>query len=267
MINLLSAEGLDVIRTAARERTLLAFDFDGTLAPIVERSADAQLGPQTRALLRAAAQLFPCAVISGRAREDLGRRLHQVPALMLAGNHGAEREPDPPPPIVRTRVRAWAAALGDALDEDGIEIEDKGFTLAVHYRRARNPEDVRRRILRLASLLPGARVFGGPAVVNLAPIGAPTKADAIDAFAARFPPAPLLFAGDDETDEDAFRCPLVTYPIRVGRSEDTAARYCLDGQQNIDRLLWALVSERVRASGLGDGWQALDPARKAGAAG
>jgi trehalose-phosphatase len=154
--------------------------------------------------------------------------------------------------------------LREAVEGNGIEVEDKGFTVAVHFRRAVAPELARRRILHLASVMPGARVFGGHAVVNLAPIGTRTKADAIAAFAAQFPPGPLLFAGDDETDEDALRSPLVTHGIRVGRPERTAARYFLEAQADVDRLLWALVSEQARVAGLGDGWQGLDPSRNRG---
>jgi trehalose 6-phosphate phosphatase len=194
----------------------------------------------------------------------LATRLARIPVSLLVGNHGAETEAEPPPPIVRSQVRAWAAALMEAVEGDGIEVEDKGFSVAVHFRRAVAPELARRRILHLASVMPGARVFGGHAVVNLAPIGAPTKAEAIDVFAAQFPPGPLLFAGDDETDEDAFRWPPVTHGVRVGRSESTAARYFLEGQVDVERLLWALVSERARVAGLGDGWQDLNPSRNRG---
>lgn len=264
MIHVLSDEGREVLRVLARQGALLAFDFDGTLAPIVDDPASAQVSAHTQALLRTAALLYPCAVISGRARADLAKRLARIPVARLVGNHGAEADAEPPPPLVRTQVRAWAGALRDAVEGDGVEVEDKGFTVAVHFRRAREPAGARLRILHLASVLPGARVFGGHAVVNVAPIGAPTKADAIDAFAAQFPPGPLLFAGDDETDEDAFRSPLVTCAVRVGRSERTAARYCLETQADVDRLLWVLVSERARGSGLVDRWQDLDPSRSSG---
>jgi trehalose 6-phosphate phosphatase len=243
-----------------RDGSLLAFDFDGTLAPLVDDPRDARMRAHTRALLRAAAMLFPCAVISGRARADVLARLGDAPLRAVIGNHGAERG-DAPPCVVRARVAEWAAALRDALDEEGVEIEDKGLTVAVHYRRARSPDTARRRIVLLAAQLPGARVFGGHSVVNLAPVGAPTKADAIEAFSLQFPAAPLVYVGDDETDEDAFRSHVVTFAVRVGRSEASAARYHLEHQGEIDALLWAIISERARKSGLGEGWQELDPAR------
>jgi trehalose 6-phosphate phosphatase len=262
-MHLLSAEGREVLRTLA-QRALLAFDFDGTLAPIVEDPAEASLGPRTRALLAAAARLFPCAVVSGRSRSDLATRVAGIVGLELVGNHGAEREDGALPPFVRAQVRAWAGALRDVAGCEGVAVEDKGYSVAVHYRRARSPAEARRRILALAAALPGARVFGGHSVVNLAPAGAPTKADAIERFASRYPPWPVLFVGDDVTDEDGFRSPAVTHPVRVGRPDLTAARYHLASQREVDDLLWCLVSERARAAGLGGEWQKLDPALEHG---
>jgi trehalose 6-phosphate phosphatase len=260
VIHFLSREGRDALHAIVRDRALLAFDFDGTLAPIVEDPRDAQMRDHTRALLRAASMLFPCAVVSGRARADVLARLGNARVPAVVGNHGAEWG-DAAPRLVRERVAAWAAALRETIDEEGVEIEDKGLTVAVHYRRARSPEAARRRIVQVAALLPGVRVFGGHAVVNLAPVGAPTKADAIEAFSLEFPPAPLAYFGDDETDEDAFRSHVVTYAVRIGPSETSAARYHLETQAEIDTLLWTLVSERARVAGAGDGWLELDPAR------
>jgi trehalose 6-phosphate phosphatase len=262
--HLLSAEGKEVLRSLAQHGAVVALDFDGTLAPIVEDPAQARIGERTRALLAAAAGLYPCAVISGRSRADLAARLAGIPGLDLAGNHGAERGDGSPPPAIRAQVRAWAGALRAVVGGDGVAVEDKGYSLAVHYRRARSPEQARRRILGLAAALPGARVFGGHAVVNLAPAGAPTKADAVERFASGFPAWPVLFVGDDETDEDAFGSPVVTHPVRVGPAERTAARYHLRTQAEVDVLLWCLVSERARASGLGGEWQKLDPALEHG---
>jgi trehalose 6-phosphate phosphatase len=266
VIHLLSDEGLAVLRGLAHRRALLAFDFDGTLAPIVAERAQARMRERTRALLRAAADLFPCAIISGRSRADLAARLAGVPAVELVGNHGAEREDVAPSPAARAQVRAWASALGEAAD-GGVEVEDKGLSVAVHYRRAAVPEEARRRIMRLVSLLPGARAFGGHCVVNVVPATAPTKADAVERFAGHHLPWPVLYVGDEETDEDAFGSRAVTHPVRVGRSERTAARYFLEDQAEIDTLLWSLVSERARAAGLGGGWQDLDPGRNVGGAG
>lgn len=264
MIHVLSKEAGQLVQELARDRPLVALDFDGTLAPLVDDPRDARMRENTRALLRVMAPLYPCAVVSGRARADVATRVEDASLVAVVGNHGAEGGSAAPPADLRARVLAWANTLRQGLRGDDVEVEDKGFTVAVHYRRARDRAEARGRIVHLASTLSGARVFGGHAVVNVAPTGAPTKGDAIARLAAEWPAHPVVYVGDDDTDEDAFRSPLVTHPVRVGRSERSAARYYVDDQADVDRLLWALVAARAGAAGLGDAWRELDPAQKLG---
>jgi trehalose 6-phosphate phosphatase len=245
---LFSADGEATIRDAVRRRALLVLDFDGTLAPIVDDPAAAAMRPTTRALLRTIAMLVPCAVISGRARADVAPRVAGVPLRAIVGNHGAEPARMEAPSAIRARVRGWAAALRTELVEPGVSVEDKGFSVAVHVRRAAAPDLAQDRAARLAAGLAGARVFGGKCVVNVVPETAPTKADAVEAFAAEFPASPVLYVGDDETDEDAFRSPAVTWGVRVGRADRSAARFFLGGQEEIDALLRALTLEHRRQS-------------------
>ena len=224
----------------------MIFDFDGTLARIVGDRGSAAMTEHTRALLRALAMVFPCAVVSGRARADVAARLAQVPLRAIVGNHGAEPEAAAPSPSLRARVRSWAGALESGLREEGIEVENKVMSIAVHVRHAPSPDEARRRIMRLASALPGARVFGGKSVVNVVPEGAETKAGAVETLAARFPGSPVLYVGDDETDEDAFRSRAVTWSVRVGRDDLSGAVYYLDDQFEVDALLRAVLFEHAR---------------------
>jgi trehalose-6-phosphatase len=89
-------------------------------------------------------------------------------------------------------------------------------------------------------------VFGGKSVVNVVPEGAETKADAVERLAARFPGSPVLYVGDDETDEDAFRSRAVTWSVRVGREDASGAAYYLDDQLEVDALLRAVLFEHAR---------------------
>jgi len=233
------------VREAARG-AVLVFDFDGTLARMVGDRGSAAMTEHTRALLRAVAVMYPCAVVSGRARADVAARLANVPLRAIVGNHGAEPDPSMPPLLVRARARSWAAALRASVDEEGIDVEDKGISVAVHVRHARSPAEAHDRISRLASALPGARVFGGKAVVNVVPEGAGTKAGAVETLAARFAGSLVMYVGDDETDEDAFRSRAVTWGVRVGRSERSAAGYYLEDQFEVDTLLRAVLFEHAR---------------------
>jgi trehalose 6-phosphate phosphatase len=248
--SILSADGHAALDDLARGAALVAFDFDGTLAPIVKDRESAELPSETQRLLRALALMYPCAVISGRARADVVARLEAVPLLAIVGNHGAEPGRGPIDRSRRARLVAWRRTLEAALhSQRGVEIEDKRFSIAVHYRRAPVLAAARRAVREAAASLPGARVFGGHAVVNVVPADAPNKGTAIEALAARAGPGPVLYAGDDRTDEDAFRSPRVSVSIRVRPTVRTSARWHLPGQGAIDDLLHALIAARLRLDG------------------
>lgn len=249
---ILSDDAVGVLDALARERGLLVLDFDGTLAPIVERPADAAMRESTRGLLRVAALLYPCAVVSGRSRADLAPRLEGVPLLAVVGNHGAEAGFGPVDRSPRPAVTAWRERLQGLLaGVAGVEIEDKGLSLAIHYRRAPDPAATARRVRAAALTLEDVRVFGGHAVVNVAPAGAPDKGDAVAELLERIGPRAVLYAGDDVTDEDAFVSARVAVSVRVGRSDASRAAFYVPGQADVDALLAALVAARRRADGRG----------------
>jgi trehalose 6-phosphate phosphatase len=254
----LSPEGAAVIDEIARHRTLLAFDFDGTLAPIVEDRDLAVLRDETRALLRAVALLYPCAVVSGRRRSDVAARVRGVPLVAVVGCHGAEAGFGPLDRAVEARVAAWRPRLERALaGAAGVEVEDKRFGIALHYRRARSWPEAERRALAAAAALDGAVVFGGHAVVNVVPEEAPTKGDAIRALCERLGARVAVYVGDDRTDEEAFRAEVVGVSIRVGEERDSAAAYALPDQRGIDDLLRRLLAARSRRDGRGERWEGL----------
>jgi trehalose 6-phosphate phosphatase len=258
VIPILSPAAADVIEQISRNRTLLAFDFDGTLAPMVPDRAAAALRDSTRALLRTVALLYPCAVVSGRTRADATSRLADVPLVAIIGNHGAEPGFGPVDRRLETRVADWRRALAARLaGVDGVEIEDKRLSLALHYRGARSRDDAERAIARAVAPLEAARTFSGHAVVNVVPDEAPTKGDAMLALCARLGARIAVYVGDDCTDEEAFRSDVVSISVRIGESSRSSARYCLPAQEDVDDLLGALVATRARQDGLGERWQGL----------
>lgn len=248
MKRLFGKDGAEALRRLAEVRTLVALDFDGTLAPIVRERSRAAMSARTRALLAEVARLYPSAIVSGRSRADLERRLGAVPVRWLVGNHGAEGPGAARPGRAASRgARLWLRAMrGAASPFPGVEVEDKVYSLAVHYRGAAAPAEARRAVLRAARALPGARVHEGKAVVNVVSVAAPDKGMAVAALARRARAEAVLFAGDDRTDEDVFACelgvPAVT--VRVGRRAGSQARYWLAGQAEVDRLLARLVALR-----------------------
>jgi trehalose 6-phosphate phosphatase len=247
--DILSDEARSTLDEVAREPVLLVFDFDGTLAPIVDDRTAAQMRDSTRRLLRLASLFFPCAVISGRARSDLVGRVESIPLVAVVGNHGAEAGHGPIDGRVRSTVAGWKRTAGAMLrGVDGIEIEDKGLSLAIHYRRAASPAVAERAAQAAACALEGARVFGGKAVVNVVPLGEHDKGEALSRVVSRAGVRGAVYVGDDTTDEDAFRSEAVRVSVRVGRSDASAASHFVASQAHIDELLRALVHARGGAT-------------------
>lgn len=244
---ILSRASRAVLARMAGERALCAFDFDGTLSPIAGHPDQAGMRLRTRHLLASLAAQYPCVVLSGRARGDVLARLGGVRVERVIGNHGAEAGETAAE--VRRQVERWKAALELQTGSlPGVWVEDKGASLAVHYRQAPPGVRARRRILAAARNLEQARVFGGKRVVNVVASGSPHKGDALASERDRLRCSWVLFVGDDETDEDAFALAGNTVAVRVGRARRSHASYYLRSQAEIDELLELLVSLRGSAS-------------------
>jgi trehalose 6-phosphate phosphatase len=260
---ILSPAGTEAIEEIVRTRALLAFDFDGTLAPLVPHRDEARVRPETRALLRTVSMLQPCAVVSGRSRGDVLHRLSGIPLAAVIGNHGAEAAFGPLDRDAERRVASWLEPLRGALaGAPGIDIEDKRFSIAIHYRGAQSWEDARTRIADAVASIGGARVLPGHAVTNLVPADSPTKGSALHSLCERLRSRAAVYVGDDVTDEDAFQADMVLHAIRVGEARESAAGFFLPDQSAVDDLLRAFVSTRARLDGLGESWEGLVRAMK-----
>lgn len=244
---ILSRDSRPVVTRLAQEKTLCAFDFDGTLSPLVEHPDRARMRARTRRLLRSLAGLYPCMVVSGRARADVMEKLDGANVAQVIGNHGAETETTLHP----QQVQQWKTELAAALEPlAGVWIEDKGLSLAVHYRQSRKKEEACRRIFAAGRKLKHVRIFGGNQVVNLVADTAPDKGDALAAERSRLGCDWVLYVGDDENDEDAFSLDGNVVPVRVGRKQRSHARYFLRTQGEIDRLIELLVTLRKLETGI-----------------
>jgi trehalose 6-phosphate phosphatase len=249
MKHLLADAQRDVLAQLCWSNVLLGFDFDGTLAPIVDEPETAALRTTTRRLLARVAALYPCVVISGRALRDVEARLAGIPLRTVIGNHGLE--PWRASEDLRRTVARWKRRLaGELAALPGVVLEDKTYSLALHYRRSRQKKTARASILRLLSALDGARVIGGKLVVNVLPLGAPHKGVALMRERERLGCDTAFFLGDDETDEDAFALdrPGRLLTVRIGASRTSQASYCLSSQAEVDRLLLRLIDLRSGAT-------------------
>jgi trehalose 6-phosphate phosphatase len=242
MRHILSNASISILKTLSQERTLCAFDFDGTLSPIVEYPDGADMRVRTRNLLRRLASLYPCIIVSGRSRADALSKLRGVKVARVIGNHGAEADAALQS---QRRMEQSRAALERELGAiPGVWVEDKSLSLAIHYRQAAQKAEARRLILEAAGKLKHVRVFGGKQVVNVTPESAPDKGDALAAERDRLGCNWVLYVGDDENDEEAFALGGNVVPVRIGRKQRSHARYYLCSQAEIDELLERLVRLR-----------------------
>jgi trehalose 6-phosphate phosphatase len=229
-------------------RTLFAFDFDGTLAPIVKQPASARMDKRTERLIARLNERVPVAVISGRSVSDLKSRLHFEPRY-LVGNHGIESLSRTAGDCRRSAeiCTTWREQLVTRIGGDAsiswLQIEDKEYSLSLHYRKAKNKVRAKRLIPEIADgLRPRPRIIPGKAVFNLVPEGAPHKGTAMIELLRDSGLSAAIYLGDDDTDEDVFslKDPRIL-GIRVGYKRASNAQFFLKSQSQvaglIDRLL------------------------------
>lgn len=247
----LSAASLAQLRNVLRDRPMLAFDIDGTLAPIVAEPWRAHISDELRACLRSLATRTPVAIITGRAVKDARPMLGFSPHY-LVGNHGAEGIPgfEAKSSAFQRVCAAWLGELSDSGDArgwramPGIMLEDKQYSLSFHYRHASQPAVARRMLeQRVARLVPPPDIVHGKRVLNLLPPDAPHKGEALMSLLGHSGCARAVYVGDDVTDEDVFRMrtPEVL-SIRVGRKRKSAANMYLKSQADVTKLVRRLVA-------------------------
>lgn len=246
MRDLLAQVNAGVLQQLAWSRALLAFDFDGTLAPIVADRDGAAMRARTLRLFERVCARYPVAVISGRSQRDVRARLGDATVTRVVGNHGMESGAVDAS-FLRDAARArehLAAALAAV---PGVDLEDKGLSLALHYRAARSRRAARAAIDAAVRAAPVAlRVVPGKLVINALPAHAPDKGDALQRARDEAHLDTALYLGDDVTDEDVFVLdqPGRLLSVRVGRTRATAAPWYVRDQRAVDALLARLLALR-----------------------
>jgi len=244
---LLGAQGLAALTALVRAPALFAFDFDGTLAPIRPRPDDVHVSATIALRLEKLARARPVAIVTGRQIADVRERLGFTPSWII-GNHGAEDDGDPEAAArahaaldaLRERVRARA----DGLAGVGVLVEDKGQSLALHFRTAPDRAAASALIEEvMAGFTSTLHVFGGKLVYNAVAVEAPDKAVAVQRLIERAGAHAAFFAGDDVNDEPVFAAARPEWvTVRIGcERRESAARYCVNGPHEmagvLDRIL------------------------------
>jgi trehalose 6-phosphate phosphatase len=245
---LFTESGTRLLESLCFTKTLFAFDFDGTLAKIVKEPENAKLNDSTAKLIYELSKLAPTAVISGRGLSDLKSKF-RFPIRNLVGNHGLEgiHDDDIDTHSFQKACAAWKKQIEKALRKsaiNGIEIEDKTFSLAVHYRKSRQRRVAKNVILEsIGHIQPSARVILGKCVVNIVPTGGPHKGVALLELMLKSDTKSAFYIGDDDTDEDIFSLsdPRV-FTVRIGKKNNSHAKFFLHRQSQINLLLKLLIS-------------------------
>ncbi|GAA3508503.1 trehalose 6-phosphate phosphatase [Streptosporangium album] len=243
---------------------VIGLDFDGTLSPIVPDPASARIHPDGPAVLaRLGGLVGAIAVITGRPAATAVEygSLAGVPGLVVLGHYGLERWEAgtltaPPVHPGLARVRAELSRLVSTVD--GASVEDKERAVAVHTRRAADPqatlEALREPVAKLAAEA-GLTVEPGKFVLELRPSGM-DKGVALSAFLRERAARSVLFAGDDLGDLAAFAAvrasglPGVT--VFSGSAEiSVEADIVVDGPAGVMELLGSIADaiERQTAGG------------------
>lgn len=223
------------------------FDIDGTLVDIADTPDAVRVSEELRGRIAALhrASGGAVALISGRSIADIDR-LFPGAGIPAAGQHGVERRDprgavtrlaDPPPSLadVRTRLAAVAAA------KPGLMLEDKGLSLALHYRLAPRLAGYVHRTARamLARLGPAYGIQTGKRIVELKPAGRDKGASVLEFMREEpFRGRTAVFVGDDATDEYGFATvnTLDGHSIKVGPGR-TVARWRLRDVRAVEAWL------------------------------
>jgi trehalose 6-phosphate phosphatase len=259
-------QDLDVLRPLlAVERLGLLTDVDGTISAIALRPEAAVVSPVAReALATLSHRLVVTGAISGRALFDL-RAMLDLPDLLYIGSHGLtwwwQGQDDLPEDVLPfvAHAKDAARALTGLKEIPGLEFEDKGVGLALHYRLTADPDAARAAIVAAVEQSPAARPFElrrGIMVLELYPRLPVHKGTAVRRVVERFDLDGLIFLGDDLTDLDAIvaatelraagRLQTATIAVRHAESPPQpalAADYVVDGIAGAEHVLDWLARE------------------------
>ena len=245
-------------------------DFDGTLTPLFDDPRNTTLSPAIRdTLSELSKRVEIVAVVSGRDMEFL-REVIGLDSVTYVGNHGLEvwksgdeqqerhlQVPDGLLEDIQKGVRRIAVT--------GLSVENKGLSMAVHYRNASDPTAARSALSQMLKSLAadhGLEIREGKMVLEIGPGAGVNKGTAVDRLAREFGLMGAIFLGDDVTDCDAFDAvhrligerDLEGAAVAVVDEETPEAvlrkaDYCLSGSEEVEEFLrWmAYASPRAAA--------------------
>ncbi len=248
-------------------RSAVLLDIDGTLAPIVEKAAEATVPESTRQLLIEVAKRYGIvACVSGR-RASEARAMVSIGSISYVGSHGAELlRAGWTEAVLDPELEDWARRIHEfGRDADTadlrrlrVRLEDKGPIVAFHWRGAPDEDGARAAIDAVAARAEaaGLRTHWGRKVLEVRPPVRIDKGAGITTLLADVDVDVAMYVGDDSTDIDAFRALAqllesgkLSQAVRVGVSSDEGPSEIVDssdvvveGTEGVRELLTALIA-------------------------
>ena len=256
----LSPELLEAVhRVAGTEQLLVAMDFDGTMAPLVDHAEDSRALPRSADAFAALAELprTTTALISGRALDSLRAVASPPEQTLLIGSHGAEVWMGPGSTELvledsqRELLKEVRQVLADIVDQaPGTLLEDKPAGVVLHTRLA--ADDVAEDAVAAAKAAlqdrDGVFVKTGNRVLETSVVHA-SKGEGVSFLRQATGATAVVFAGDDTTDEDALGS-LIRGDLGVKVGQDfTQAEFRVQDCEQVSDFLEALLRERSKAVG------------------
>jgi trehalose-phosphatase len=237
-------------RVRAAKEIQIFLDFDGTLVPYTPRPDQVKLEVSTEAALRnlVTHDHVHVSIVSGRRRSVLTHYL-KLPGLKFMGLYGWETSARVSIPARRVReIAALRKILRDLpLEAPGIAIENKGISVAVHFRGASDAAQTYARAYvrgALAGFRADLHVIQSHSAWDIVPCEVRGKGIALQKALTRIrKPFLPIYVGDDLTDEPAFTVARDGITVRVGATDVTRAHYRLFDSDEVRDFLVRLEAE------------------------
>ena len=246
MKNLFSKAGLREIKKFSRSKTLLAFDFDGTLIPIIGNYAHTELDSSLRQVLVEILNYLPVIIITGRGKSDLEKILNEKKWVVI-GNHGIEGLSQ----NEKKKIKDYRKFMSDLKKHikktfvgiDRVYFEDKKISITCHFGKCLDPSADRESMIRQFQDMPkGPRLILGKSVLNILPTHKEDKGTAIIKVMKKFRCKRAVYIGDDHTDEAVFKLKNKNIlKIRVCRSKKSFANYYVSEQADVFKVVSGIL--------------------------